>query len=250
MSKKKRRKLDLMNNTSGISKAFSSKNFSPHHLVNFTPKTHPQRQFFESYAQGIPLILQVGSAGTGKTAVAMWAGLRDVFDKDTPYDRLIIVRSAVQAREIGFLPGGMDGPDSKNAAYETPYKALCDELLTFKTNNYDNLKAKGMVEFHNTSFLRGQTFDRAVILVDEFQSMTYHELSTITTRCGLHSRLVFCGDFKQNDLTRRNDKSGFHDFMQVIQKMPSEMVDIVNYQPRDIIRSGLCKEFLLAEEMV
>lgn len=185
---------------------------------------------------------------THNTALAIYCALSEAFSKETVYDKVVVIRSSVQARDIGFLPGGVDDPDGKNAVYEAPYKALCDELMVFKSNNYDNLKAKHMLEFHNTSFLRGLTFDDSIIIVDEFQSMNYHELSTIITRMGINSRIIFCGDFKQSDLHKKGDISGFHEFMKVVEKMPSELVDVVTYTPEDIIRSGICKEFLLAEE--
>lgn len=245
---KKQNKFEVVGNDIDECKAFAGKTFSPHHLVAFSPKTYPQEQFMSSYYQGTPVIMQVGSAGTGKTAMALYCALSEVFSKETVYDKIVLVRSSVQARDVGFLPGSLDDPDGKNAVYEAPYKALCDELITFKSGNYSNLKAKHMVEFHNTSFLRGLTFDDSIIIVDEFQSMNYHELSTVITRMGINSRIVFCGDFKQSDLHKKGDISGFHEFMKVIEKMPSGMVDVVNYTPSDIIRSGICKEFLLAEE--
>jgi len=241
---KAKRKLELIG-TSEEHKAFAGKDFSPHHLVTLQPKTTPQEQFIQSYYEQIPMIFQVGSAGTGKTALALYCALSEVLDKGTVYDKIIIIRSAVQARDIGFLKGT---EEEKNEVYEAPYKALCDELLAFKSNNYDNLKAKHLLEFHNTSFLRGMTFDNAIIIADEFQSMTYHELATICTRVGINSRILFCGDFKQSDLHKRGDKSGFHQLMAVIDRMPSEMVDTVRYMPQDIIRSGIVKEFLIAEE--
>lgn len=242
---KAKRKLELIDATADEHKAFAGKNFSPHHLVTLQPKTFPQEQFIQSYYEQIPVLFQVGSAGTGKTALALYCALSEVLDKGTVYDKIVMVRSAVQARDIGFLKGT---EEEKNEVYEAPYKALCDELLTFKSNNYDNLKSKNLLEFHNTSFLRGLTFDDSIIIVDEFQSMTYHELSTVLTRTGINSRIIFCGDFRQNDLHRRGDKSGFSQFMEVIDRMPSETVDVITYRPQDIIRSGIAKEFLIAEE--
>lgn len=221
------------------------KSFSTHNLVSFQPKTTPQQQFMESYYQSVPVIVQVGSAGTGKTAIALYCALSEVLDKSTVYDKIIIIRSAVQAREIGHLKGDLE---EKNKEYEAPYVALCDELMTFKANNYNNLKAKNLLEFHNTSFLRGKTFDNAIVIVDEFENCSYHELSTCITRVGVNSRIIFAGDFKQVDLTRKNDKSGLHQFMHVLNYMPSSSYDIVTYKPEDNIRSGISRDFLIAEE--
>lgn len=243
----KKNKLEVISNNPEDHKAFAGKNFSPHHLVSFQPKSFPQETFIRSYHENIPMIFQVGSAGTGKTALALYMALDDVFDKSTVYDKIILIRSAVQARDVGFLKGT---EEEKNAVFESPYISLCDELLTFKSNNYKNLKAKGLLEFHTTSFLRGKTFDDSIIIVDEFQSMTYHELSTIITRVGINSRIVFAGDFRQSDLHKKGDKSGFDQIMRVIDHMPSEYVDVITYRPQDILRSGICKEFLIAEETI
>lgn len=245
MGKAKRNKLELVNSSSDDHKAFSGKYFTPHHLVSLQPKSEPQRQFIHSYTQGTPVIAQIGAAGTGKTALAFYMALGEVLDKSTVYDKIILVRSAVQARDIGFLKGT---EEEKNEVYEAPYKAICDELLTFKSNNYNNLKAKNLLEFHNTSFLRGMTFDNSIIIVDEFQSCNYHEMSTCMTRVGINSRIVFCGDIKQSDLHKKGDISGFDKFTQALDLMPSNMVDTVLYRPEDIIRSGIAKDFLLAEE--
>lgn len=245
----KRKQLQLIENPeqtkANHDHSAEGKNFSTHHLVTFQPKTFPQQQFFDSFNAGIPVIEMVGSAGTGKTACALYAALHAVLDKSTVYDKIVLVRSAVQARDIGFLKGS---EEEKNEVYEGPYVSLCDELLTFKWKNYENLKKKGIIEFHNTSFLRGKTFNNAIIIMDESQNATYHELSTVITRCGINSRIIFCGDYIQSDLHKKNDKSGFHQFLNVLQRMPSGSVDIINFTPKDNVRGGVSKEFLVAEE--
>lgn len=242
MSKKKP-KFDCYTNESVQFSA--AKGFSLSNLEELHPMTYPQKQFMDSYFSGVPVIIQTGSAGTGKSVLSMWCALYDIISKRNEFRKIVLIRSSVQAREIGYLKGT---EEEKNEVYESPYMAICDELLTFKSNNYNNLKAKGLIEFHNTSFLRGKTFDDSIIILDEFENCTYHELSTVMTRVGVNSRVIMCGDLKQTDLHRRNDKSGYGDFMNVIDKMDSEVTDTVVYTPDDIIRSGIVKEFLLAEE--
>ncbi|MDX1532757.1 MAG: PhoH family protein [Nitrosopumilaceae archaeon] len=244
---KQKQKLSVVEGSSiDVHKAYSGKKFTQHDLESFPNPTYPQTQYIDSHYRDTPIILQIGSAGTGKTAVAMYCSLSDVFDKSTPYDKIAIFRSAVQARDIGFLPGDQT---EKNEAYEAPYSALCDEFLKFKTNNYENLKSVGLIEFHNTSFLRGTTFNDTILIVDECQNMTYEELSTIMTRVGVRSKIIFCGDFgKQIDLHKRNDVCGVERFMKVIERMDSSSTDVVRYTPNDIVRSGIVKEFLIAEE--
>ncbi len=242
---KKKHKLEVISNDPQDFKAAAGKHFSIHHLVTFQAKTTPQEQFMRSYFQQVPIMFQIGSAGTGKTALALYCALTEVLDKSTVYDKIILIRSAVQAREIGFLKGD---ENEKNEVYEAPYVALCDELFTFKENNYNNLKAKNLIEFHNTSFLRGKTFDNTIVIVDESENCTYHELCTAMTRVGINSRIIFAGDYKQVDLHRKSDKSGLGRFMKVLDRMPSATYDVVTYTPHDIVRSGIVKEFLIAEE--
>ena len=246
---KRKQKLELVNSTVEEHKAFAGKHFTQHHLVSFQPKTQPQEQFMRSFFEQTPIISQIGSAGTGKTAIALYCALTEVLDRSSIYSQVIIIRSCVQARDIGFLPGALDGPDSKNEVYEMPYRALCDELLTFKSNNYDNLKAKHLLEFYNTSFLRGLNFpENSIVIVDEVQNMKYSEISTAITRTNANSKIVLCGDYRQTDLHKKGDNSGLSQLMDVLHAMPSHMYDFVEYTPDDILRSGLVKEFLIAEE--
>jgi|AntDeeMinimDraft_6_1070357.scaffolds.fasta_scaffold09855_2 predicted ribonuclease YlaK len=245
---KKQSKLKIVEGSSpDTHKSYAGKKLTQHDLESFPNPTYPQKQYIDSHYRDTSVILQIGSAGTGKTAIAMYCSLSDVFDNSTPYDKIAIFRSAVQGRDVGFMPGDNN---EKNESYEGPYESLCDELMKFKTNNYDNLKASGYIEFHNTSFLRGMTFNDTILIVDECQNMTYQELSTIITRVGVRSKIIFCGDVrgKQLDLYKRNDVSGLDEFLNVVNRMPSTSIDIVTYTPSDIVRSGIVKEFLLAEE--
>ena len=110
---------------------------------------------------------------------------------------------------------------------------------------YGNLKAQETISFWSTSFIRGTTFDRAIILVDEFQNLNFHELDSIMTRVGENTKIMFCGDATQTDLIKQNERNGIVDFMRVLRLMSS--VDIIEFGVEDIVRSGLVKEFILAK---
>ena len=110
---------------------------------------------------------------------------------------------------------------------------------------YGNLKTQGTIDFWSTSFIRGTTFDKAIIIVDEFQNLNYHELDSIMTRVGSQSKIMFCGDATQSDLIRTNERNGIIDFMRILRLMPS--VDIIEFGVEDIVRSGLVKEYILAK---
>lgn len=209
------------------------------------PITATQSDLFESYNEGYNLAA-IGTAGTGKTMCATYLALNDVLQKGE-YEKVVIIRSAVQTREQGFMPGTQA---QKEAVFEAPYNDIVNDLFERK-DAYNLMKAKGMIEFKTSSFVRGLTFDNAIIIVDECQSMTYHELDSIITRVGESSKIVFCGDTKQDDLAtskNRADVTGLHDFLKVLYAIPS--FDVVRFGVNDIVRSGLVKEYILAKEAV
>jgi phosphate starvation-inducible protein PhoH and related proteins len=209
------------------------------------PLTPTQSHMFDSYQQGYNLAA-IGTAGTGKTMCATYLALNDVLQKGE-YEKVVIIRSAVQTREQGFMPGSKA---QKEEVFEGPYNDITNDLFG-RGDAYKILKTKGMLEFMTSSFVRGLTFDNSIIIVDECQSMTYHELDTIITRVGESSKIIFCGDTKQDDLQQsrnRADISGLYDFVRVLNNIPS--FDVVNFTVNDIVRSGLVKEYILAKEQL
>lgn len=209
-------------------------------LSDIQPKTFAQEQMFDSYAEGYN-IAGVGSAGTGKSFVALWLALNDVIDGRK--QKVIIVRSAVPTREVGHLPGELD---EKIAVYEAPYKDIVNQLCECGTA-YDTLKKHEKIEFISTSFVRGMTFDNAVIIVDEFQSMHEEELYSVLTRVGENTQAIVIGDTRQCDLNKRKEASCFDWFMNLAKKMPNDF-EIVNFLPVDIVRSGFVKRLIIANE--
>ena len=215
-------------------------------MRDITPLTDNQRKLFDAYAQDKHLVAY-GCAGTGKTFITLYNALANVLDQTTPYEKIYIVRSLVATREIGFLPGDHE---DKSTLYQIPYKNMVKYMFEMPTEAdfemlYGNLKAQETISFWSTSFIRGTTLDRAVILVDEFQNLNYHELDSIMTRVGSDSKIMFCGDATQTDLIKQNERNGIHDFMRILRLMPS--VDVIEFGIEDIVRSGLVKEYLLAK---
>jgi len=212
-------------------------------MRKISPLTATQEEFFDDYNRGYN-IAAVGTAGTGKTMCAMYLGLKDVIS-NPDYEKIIIVRSAVQTREQGFMPGTKQ---QKEAVFTVPYADITKDLFQ-RGDAWEILRQKSMVEFTTSSFVRGLTFDNSIIIVDECQSMTYHELDSIITRVGECSKIIFCGDTKQDDLAvnrHKLDVSGLPEFLNVLDKVPSFRV--VQFGISDIVRSGLVKEYILAKE--
>lgn len=218
------------------------KNFTLHDLKSIKPLTHGQQSLFHSYFEGNNIVA-TGSTGTGKSFCAAYLALTDVLRDDTPQREIIVVRSAVPSREIGHLPGEIS---DKLAPYEEPYREIFADLLR-KGDAYDTMKETGRLKFMATSFVRGLTWDNAVVIVDEAQSMTFHEISSVITRLGDNSKLILCGDIAQNDLiTKRNDQSGYVRAIRALEKMNS--VDIVTFTRKDIVRSSFVRDWICAVE--
>ena len=215
-------------------------------MRDIEPLTDNQKKLFKSYKDGQNLVAY-GAAGTGKTFITLYNALKDVLDPSTPYDKIYIVRSLVATREIGFLPGDHD---DKSFLYQIPYKNMVKYMFEMPSDAdfqmlYGNLKNQDTIDFWSTSFIRGTTLDRAIIIVDEFQNLNYHELDSIMTRVGTDTKIMFCGDATQTDLIKQNERNGIHDFMRILRIMPS--LSIIEFGVEDIVRSGLCKEYLLAK---
>ena len=222
------------------------KPLSASYLVDIVPITENQKILFKSYDEGKHLIAY-GAAGTGKTFVTLYNAIKDVLDETTPYEKIYIVRSLVATREIGFLPGDYE---DKSDIYQVPYKHMVKYMFQMSSDAdfemlYGNLKSQDSINFWSTSFLRGTTLDKAIVLVDEFQNLNFHELDSIMTRVGQDSKIMFCGDATQSDLVKTNDRNGIVDFMNILRKMPS--FDIIEFDINDIVRSGLVKEYIIAK---
>ena len=215
-------------------------------LIDIEPLTDNQKILFDAYSKGQHLVAY-GCAGTGKTFITLYNALCDVLDERSPYERIYIVRSLVATREIGFLPGDHE---DKSALYQIPYKNMVKYMFQMPSDAdfemlYGNLKAQETIKFWSTSFLRGTTLDKAIIIVDEFQNLNFHELDSIITRVGEDSRICFCGDATQSDLVKTSEKNGIIDFMRILREMPS--FDMIEFGVEDIVRSGIVKEYIMAK---
>lgn len=182
-----------------------------------------------------------GVAGTGKTFIAMYKALEEVLDRGNPFNRVTVIRSAVQARDMGHLPGDKD---EKMDVYLQPYKQICHELFKRK-DAWQRLEEQGHVEFLATSFIRGVTFNQSIIVVDEIQNMTFEELDTIITRVGKDSKIIFCGDYRQTDLKKKDDKSGILKFFDICGKMKE--FTRIEFNIEDIVRSSMVKQYIIAK---
>jgi phosphate starvation-inducible PhoH-like protein/PhoH-like ATPase len=215
-------------------------------MVTVSSVTDNQKRAFQEYKNDKNLFLY-GAAGTGKTFITLYLALQEVLRNETKFDCVYIVRSAVPTREIGFLPGD---EEDKTALFQVPYQNMVKFMFEQPNEQafsmlYDRLKNQGSLMFLTTSFLRGITLDNAIIIVDEAQNLTFHELDTIITRVGMDSKIMFCGDFFQSDLQKNIDKAGMQHFMKILRGMDS--FANIEFTLGDIVRSGMVKEYLISK---
>jgi phosphate starvation-inducible protein PhoH len=212
-------------------------------LKSFSPLTNNQKKFFDAYKRGDYFIGLFGSPGVGKTFLTLYKALEEVLDPGISFNKVVVVRSAVQVRDQGFVPGDLD---EKMKIYEQPYREICQTLFD-KPDAWDRLKEQGKSRFISTTAIRGISIDDAIIIVDESQSMTWHELSSVITRTGHRSKIIFVGDLKQNDLLKnKNDVSGLKEFLRVAETMKE--FTMIEFTSEDIVRSSLVKSWIVACE--
>lgn len=208
------------------------------------PMTESQEKVFSAWDEGHNLVLN-GSAGAGKTFCALYLALEEVLSEAPEQRQVIICRSAVPTREIGFLPGSIE---EKLDAYTAPYKQICANLFNEDPLAYEKLNKQEKIHFVSTSHIRGTTFDDSVIIIDEMQNLTFHELDSIITRVGQNCRIVFCGDYYQSDFQKDRDKDGMHQFMNIIDHM--NRFTVVEFTWADIVRSDFVRDYIMTKEML
>jgi phosphate starvation-inducible protein PhoH len=214
-------------------------------LKTFKPLTENQAAFYNSYSVGEYFMMLSGSAGTGKSFIALYKSLEEVMDKSNSFNRVLIVRSAVQTRDVGFLKGSLD---EKTSIYEDPYIQICSTLFG-KPDAYQRLKEQGYIEFNTTTAMRGLSIDNAIVILDECQNCTFQELDTIITRVGHQSKIIFVGDLSQNDLLKKSSEvTGLPNFIKIVETM--DEFCRIHFTSADIVRSSLVKQYIIAKEIL
>jgi phosphate starvation-inducible PhoH-like protein len=216
------------------------------HLIELQPLTENQEKLFDAYDKGKNIVAH-GYPGTGKSLCLLYKALEDVLDPRTPYKKVIMVRSTVATRDIGFLKGSVE---DKIGEYEKPYKYMIKNLFDYSSDEqyellYGNLKAQKSFYFMSTSFVRGMTFDECVLIIDEFSNMSFHELDSLITRVGMDCKIHFSGDLEQTDLIKISEKTGAPSFLRILREMNS--FERIDFEVEDIIRSGTVKEYIMAK---
>jgi phosphate starvation-inducible protein PhoH len=212
-------------------------------LKTVNPLTDNQRKVFAEYKDNKNLLLH-GTAGTGKSFLSLYLALEEVLDPSSDFEKVVIVRSIVPTRDIGFLKGT---EQEKIEIYEVPYKGICKELFSV-SDSYSMLKDQGAIDFISTSFIRGTTLNNCIVIVDEMENLNFHELDSIITRLSDSSKILLCGDYTQTDLTRIEEKKGLIKFMRIIKTIKS--FSNIEFGIKDIVRGTLVRDYIIAKENI
>ena len=203
------------------------------------PITDNQTRAFTEYYNGKNLLLH-GVAGSGKTYISLFLALQELLSSNDKR-QINIVRSVVPTRDMGFLPGSIK---EKSKAYEAPYYSIFTELFG-RGDAYEYCKNKHLVNFLPTSFIRGININNSIVIVDECQNLTFHELDSIITRLGKNCRIIFSGDFRQSDLQYKEEQYGILKFMKVLRSVPQ--FSNIEFEKEDIVRSSLVKSYIISK---
>lgn len=185
------------------------------------------------------LTFALGPAGTGKTYVAIAMAVRAL--KNREVKKVILSRPAVEAGEkLGFLPGDMK--DKIDPYLQPLYDALEDMIPAAKLREY---METGVIQIAPLAFMRGRTLNDAVIILDEAQNTTTHQIKMFLTRLGMNAKMVVTGDVTQIDLPRTT-VSGLVQALRVLRDVPG--VGRVQFEKKDIVRHPLVQRIVEAYE--
>lgn len=214
----------------------SKSNRSSNGLKPIQPKNFAQEMYLTSIKEN-QITFGTGSAGTGKTFIAASYAAEQLYYKKT--NKIILTRPAVTAEEeLGFLPGDLT---EKYEPYLLPFREIFEKTLG--KSFYEFCLKDGIIEPAPIGYLRGRTFDNAIILIDEAQNVTAGQMKLILSRIGENCKIIISGDTAQMDI---NEQSGLTDAVNRLGHL--DEVDVINFLPQDIVRSALCKKIILSYE--
>ncbi len=201
-------------------------------------RTPNQKRLVDAFCNN-DLTFAMGPAGTGKTYIAIALAVRAL--KNRQVRKIILSRPAVEAGEkLGFLPGDMK--DKIDPYLQPLYDALEDMIPTAKLKEYMETK---VIQIAPLAFMRGRTLNDAVIILDEAQNTTTHQIKMFMTRLGLDAKMIITGDVTQIDLPRAT-ASGLVQALRILDGVKG--VGRVEFDKRDIVRHQLVQRIVEAYE--
>jgi len=205
--------------------------------VHLYPRNETQRIYIQKLQnEDNSILFAIGPAGTGKTLLAVQAGIK--FFQEGKVDKLIVTIPAVSVDEdLGFLPGDLN---EKMAPWTRPIFDVLGEY--YQQKDVADMLMEGIIEISPLAYMRGRTFKNSWIIADEMQNATTNQMKMLLTRLGENSKMIVTGDLAQADRLQDN---GLIDFCNLLGKHKKlEHIDIVHFTHKDIERHDAVKEVL------
>ncbi len=200
--------------------------------------TENQRKYYQTLLDN-EITICSGPAGVGKSFLVMKAAIDLIMNPDTPYEKIIIVRPAVESSDskLGSLPGDLR---EKMDPYVYASLYLLHKIVGKEVTQ--TLEESGFIEIMALSFMRGINVDNAILVVEESQNATPAEMKMVLTRIGFNSKFFISGDIEQSDKFRQKEKSGLYDVMHRLNNIKG--VETFQFGPEDVVRNPIIKEIL------
>ena len=204
-------------------------------LLNFTKKN--QKEYYNQLLDN-EITICSGPAGVGKSYVAMRAAIDLLMDDTNSYEKIIIVRPAVEAEEkLGSLPGNLE---EKLDPYIFPSYYLLNKIIGKESR--EKLKQNDVIEVFALAYMRGMNIDNSILIFEESQNSTPSQMKLLLTRIGFNSKFFISGDVEQTDRYRDKTQSGLYDALNRFREI--EKIGVFEFENRDIIRNPLISKIL------
>lgn len=199
--------------------------------------TENQRKYYEILKHN-QITICTGPAGVGKSYVAMNAALNLLYDSDNQYEKIIIVRPAVEAEEkLGSLPGNVE---EKLDPYIFPSYYLMNKIIGKDAR--EKLKELEFVEVFALAYMRGMNIDNSILIFEEAQNSTPNQMKLLLTRIGYNSKFFISGDLEQTDRYKDKKQTGLWDAIQKLKNVGE--IGIFEFNGDDVVRNPLISKIL------
>lgn len=199
--------------------------------------TENQRKYYEILKHN-QITICTGPAGVGKSYVAMSAALNLLYDSDNQYEKIIIVRPAVEAEEkLGALPGNVE---EKLDPYIFPSYYLMNKIIGKDAR--EKLKELEFVEVFALAYMRGMNIDNSILIFEEAQNSTPNQMKLLLTRIGYNSKFFISGDLEQTDRYKDKKQTGLWDAIQKLKNVSE--IGVFEFGMDDVVRNPLISKIL------